>query len=144
MQTSLGAVARGELRATRARLRRVLDALGANTWRANAMPLQAFSQLYSALRHEGFRFTSAAKPGGEVPTYPPPVSEEEWLALAARPVAASEHSLFTAASSAQALPCLIPGSRRQREATAAAAAAAGRLVGWGGSGSGSGSGSGVH
>ena len=132
VETSLGTVARGELRATRARLRRVLDALGANTWRANAMPLAAFSQLYQALRHEGFRFTSPAKPAGEVPAFPPAVSEEEWLALAARPVPASEHSLFTAVSGAQALPYLIPGSRRQREA----AAAAGRLVGWGGSGSG--------
>jgi 18S rRNA (adenine1779-N6/adenine1780-N6)-dimethyltransferase len=137
VETSLGTVPRGALAATRERILSVLTALGADSWRANAMPLEAFTALYQALRQEGFRFTSPAKPQGEGREYPQPVSEAEWLAMAAAPVEASQHDLYTGAATAtQRLGYLIPGSRRERQSTAEAGAAASRLVGWGGSGQG--------
>ena len=94
------------------------------------------SHAFTALKQQGFRFTSASKPQGEVPAYPPPVTEEEWLAAVARPTPPSHYDLFTnnSGSASDSLPYAIPGSRRERQAAADAAAktlsASSSLTGW--------------
>ena len=67
VHTAAGDVTRAVLDATRADVLGVLAALAADTWRANAMPVEDFRKLYDALRAVGFRFAprgaAAADPG---------------------------------------------------------------------------------
>ncbi len=106
--TSQGTIARAELAATRERLLRVLAALGAESWRANSMPLESFQALYGALKQEGFNLRAA----GAEPTYPAALTEGEWDALAAQPSPPSHHELFT--NTGIRLDYAIPGSRMER------------------------------
>jgi 18S rRNA (adenine1779-N6/adenine1780-N6)-dimethyltransferase len=62
--TAAGAAARSEMAAARADVLAALAGAGAEKWRANAMPIEAFRTLYDALREKGFRF---APRGGGAP-----------------------------------------------------------------------------
>jgi 18S rRNA (adenine1779-N6/adenine1780-N6)-dimethyltransferase len=64
--TAAGAAVRSELAAARADVLAVLAATGAETWRANAMPIEAFKTLHEGLRGAGFRFVGAVE-GGDAP-----------------------------------------------------------------------------
>lgn len=82
IHTAAGSVTRAVLDNTRACVLRVLSALSANEWRANAMPIDAFRAVYDALRAEGFRFAAPSNPSA-------PTAREERLVQEAR-VASAE------------------------------------------------------
>lgn len=98
----------------------VLDRLGANTWRPNAMDLRSFQALYNALKEEGFTFHEQSSKDKDY-TQLPTLSEEQWktYCAASNKLPASEQHTFVR----------IPGGRLERNMDAENLTSS--LSGWG-------------